>query len=388
MMDRFTEEPPTPASVSFQALAERVAGLEATVAAHAAALGLAAPEPRPTVTTDALRAVWNAAPVAARLAFVRGSLPAEHPRQGALAEAASLVELAASSDAFATWIASYPALFADASAKLVTVAPPQPDDDADALAGEVLAAAREVTAAALTAIGIVWVAPRSGEPVNGDCEVIGEAASEAVPDGRIHTLKRPGFRRQGRLELRAQVLRASKGPSAAPVEQAPPSVTPTLAPVPAAAAAHAPDWLIELQRRSTGAGPAAANVTQGLMRLAAAPANAREQELRRALEPLLPLLGAGWSSTLAEVPSEWLEEFARLRPRLEAWLCSELGTEILAPPEGAPFDPETMEATGERRTAHAHERGRVAKVHAAGLRSVHGLLIRAQVSRYSAGGAA
>jgi hypothetical protein len=388
MMDRFTEEPAIPIAASFQALAERVAGLEATVAAHAAALGLAAPEPQPAVTTDALRAVWDAAPVAVRLAFVRGSLPAEHPRQGALAEAASLVELAASSDALATWIASYPALFADASAKLVTVAPPQPDDDADALAGEVLAAARDVTAAALTAMGIVWVAPRPGEPISGDCEVIGEASSEEVSDGRIHTLKRPGFRRQGRLELRAQVLRASRGPSPASVEQAPPSVTPAAAPIPAAAAAQAPGWLVELQRRSTGAGAAAANLTQGLMRLAAAPAAAREQELRRALEPLLPLLGAGWSSALADVPGEWLEEFARLRPRLEAWLCSELGAEILAPQEGEPFDPETMEATAERRTAHAHERGRVAKVHSAGLRSVHGLLIRAQVSRYTAGGAA
>lgn len=388
MTDRFTEEPTSLSASSLQALMERVAGLEAAVAAHSAILGVAASEPKPLAATDALHVVWNAAPVAVRLAFVRGALPVDHPRQVAVAEAASLVELAASANGFTNWIASYPALFGDASAKLVALAPPHPDDDADKLAAEVLGAARELIAAALTATGIAWVAPRPGETISGECEVIGDAASADVPAGRVHTLKRPGFRRHGQLELRAQVLRAASGGSPAPAECAQPVPEPPSAPMRTVTAEIAPDWLRELQRRSTGADAAAANLTQGLIRLAAAPGAARDHELRQALEPLLPLLGAGWSSALADVSVEWLEEFARLRPRLESWLQSELGAEILAPREGERFDPETMELTAERRTAHAHERGLVARVHRAGLRSAHGVLIRAQVSRYSMGGAA
>jgi hypothetical protein len=359
-------------------LTARLEALEATVAQHSVALGRVPPS---QAVTDVLRTVWDASPLAARLTFVRGVLPADHPRQSALTEAAGLVELAASPEGFNTWITGYPALFADASAKLATIVAAQPDDDADALAREVLAASRERIAAVLAAAEVTWVAPRPGEPVGGECEVLGEAPSAEIPAGAVHTLKRPGFRRRGKLELRAQVLRSAPVVGDAPLDRRP---LLEATPPPPAEAGEAPDWLRDLhQRASTGA---ASTLTTGLLRLAAAPAAARERELRRALEPLLPLLGAGWSSALADVPADWLEAFARQRPRLEAWLRDELAAELLVPREGQPFDPETMEATAERRTAHAHERGKVAKVHCAGLRSGQGVLIRAQVSRYSAGG--
>jgi len=376
-----------PVPLSLQALADRVAALEATVASHAAMLGSAPLAPEVAPVEDCLRTVWDQAPIESRLEFVRAVLPADHPRQTVINETVSLLELAANPAELTAWIAGYPAPFADASAKLVTLQAPQPDAPADTLAWEVLGAARELAVAALAAAGISWIAPSPGEAIGGECEVLGDAPTGSMPIGRVHTLKRPGFRRNGRVELRAQVLRAAAGAGAAPVERAAPAPTAIVSAGPSSGG-QMPDWLAELQRRASGAGAAATSLMQGLGGLPAAPIANREQAVRLVLEPLLPLLAGGWSSALADVSPDWLEELVRQRPRLEGWLRTELGVEVIAPREGEAFDSETMELTAERRTAHAHERGTVAKVHRAGLRSGRGVLVRAQVSRYSQGGAA
>ena len=341
------------------------------------------PAPASAGGVDPLREVWETAPPATRLAFVRSMLPEAHPRRTAVQSAATLLELCGSTAELQAWIAGYPAAFAEASAALVVEAPPDAGEPLDALAREVLRAVRAEVAAALSRVGVTWVAPAPGEPVSEECEVVGEAPSGDVATGHIQALRRPGFRRNGHLELRAQVICASVSASASAVEARPVAAPPV--PHPEPSAGEAPDWLAELQQLAGGNSGARA-VVAGLASLAGASPQVADRELCRSLEPLLPLFGAGWSATMPDLPPAWLEAFARRRSQVEAWLRARFGVEVLAPRGGEVFEPASMEGTAERRTAHAHEWGTVARVQRAGLRRDGRILARAQVIRYESGG--
>ena len=119
---------------------------------------------KPVQSADSpLARVWDAAALSLRLKFARGFLPAEHPRQAALAEVESLVELSGDPAALEAWLTGYPSAFAEAGTSLEAELRPDPRDDGDLLACELLATVREDVSRTLSALGVSWIAPRSGD---------------------------------------------------------------------------------------------------------------------------------------------------------------------------------------------------------------------------------
>jgi molecular chaperone GrpE (heat shock protein) len=74
-----------------------------------------------------------------------------------------------------------------------------------------------------------------------------------------------------------------------------------------------------------------------------------------------------------------------MRDGLLVWLREALDIMVISPEPGARYDAVIMQASGVRRTAHAHEDGTVAKVERIGLRNGEQVLFRAQVLRYELG---
>jgi molecular chaperone GrpE (heat shock protein) len=318
-------------------------------------------------------------------------LPPDHPLQAALQEAAGLADLCRSAEELEAWIDGYPTVFAEAASRLAA-GPDEPGNEAALLARHVLDSVRELLDAQVRALGIEWVTPRPGDPT-GDGEVVGEEPSAVAPPGAVASVRRSGFRRGGRLVVPAQVLRATAGAttSAAPApepEQEPqppqrstlnaPASTPNrlppvrLPPVRGwGAQRSSPDWLPALQRELTGAPSETAGAIRALSDLAErAPTEPSDSEVRSLLEPALSLLGS------AAVPAR--------QPVLD-WLDEALSIQLIQPAERTPFDPETMEAVGARRTAHLHEAGTVARVESPGLARNGRTLIPARVVRYEMG---
>lgn len=374
-------------------LRQRVSTLEALVRVS---LGephpqAAAPEFSVADQRDPLVRMWSAAPLTQRLTFLRGRLPPQHPGQAVLGEVARLVELSGSTDELDAWIQRYPSLFAEAAARMVIPQePPEASDDAGRIAAELVLEAREQVGAILTKLHVTWIIPAAGSFPDSDCEVVGEEPAEGIPTGSIKTIRRPGFRRHGRLELPAQVIIANAAPSSSPVAridtEAPPIAT-TGASSRASTAAGSPDWLQVLSSHvGDGASPEAQRCFRALSRVAFSGRPATDGEVTEAFGPLLTWLSTGWDHS-GSLPVKWLEALSPYRVKLCHWLASELNAELVSAAERDVFDAELMEGVGERRTAHPHERGTVARLQTPGLRRGGRVLLRARVIRYEGGGA-
>jgi hypothetical protein len=370
-------------------LGQRIAALEAAVVASLGTTVPPAPVQSAGNTSDSLRRVWGAAPLTSRIAFVRGLLPVEHPLRAVLGEVSGLVDLCAAPAELESWLARYPTLFAEAAAGAVLPpAPLGPDDDLGSLATELLLEIRERVSTILGGLGVTWIVPAAGDPVITDYEVVGEEPSSELSSGRITRVRRPGFRRLGRLELSAQVIVAGSG--ASPQAAAPPVETwQRVAPSssPSVGIGGGPEWL-QLLRGQTGgqAAPEAQRCLDVLGRVAQAGRSASDADVAEAFGPLLAWLGTGWGSA-GPLPAPWLEALAPYRTQLLAWLAAELSAELVVAAERDGFEPDAMEGVGERRTAHPHERGTVARLQAPGLRREGRVLLRARVIRYESGGA-
>jgi molecular chaperone GrpE (heat shock protein) len=437
--------PPAPAdealAAGFERLVQRVAHLEqlfqefqngasdisspATSSVHADSPLL--PEDHPTGQDAAIQQAWRDAPLPLRLKFVRELLPTDHPLQPVLKEAFSFEELRRNGRELETWLTGYPSLFADAVDRLER----QPDcstTPAETLAIETLGEARQTFAAAMEALGIEWILPTAGAVIGDEHEVVGEQAS-SVPTGRVAGLQRRGFRQRGRLLLPAQVTRALPLRVSTPETRHPESVAPITKPesvyqqpttdgqqpitpiqnpdnrqpttdnhppssihqLPVTSIDPWPDWLRAFQQRSMGCEvPIIKQLLVVLRELAQMvsqyAAGARsEADLLARLEPLLPLLGARHMPSLLALPGGWGEVVGEARDGLLAWLSSVLDILPISPDPGDPCEAGTMQVTGTRRTAHAHEDGTVAKVERIGLRRGKRVLFRAQVLRYEMG---
>lgn len=364
-------------------LRQRLAALEAVVAG--------APASSRDGTADPLRQVWSTAPVVERLNFLRGRLAAGHSLHAVLGEVLALAELAASPAELEAWSARYPSLFAEAAARLVLPAfTPEAEGPEGALAAELLRELRQQVDSTVAGLGISWLIPARGSAPGGECEVVGETPAPDLPAGTVQQVRRPGFRRAGRLELPAQVVLAGAA-TALSHPPAPEVRTESIIPPASSVAASlpdGPDWLQALQSLAKDEGePAARQWLAVMRRVGQSGCSATDTDVADALAPLLSWLVTGWSSA-ETVPARWLEMLARYREPMCAWLASELKGELLNATERDPFDPGLMEAVGERRTAHPHERGTVARQQSPGLRREGRVLLRARVIRYETGGAA
>jgi molecular chaperone GrpE (heat shock protein) len=393
--------------------------------------------------------VWQRSPFTLRLNFARELLDPEHPYQSVLREATEMEALRRKGKDLESWMSAYPSLFADAVSRLT----PPACENAEApeeLVQEILAQAREVLDRDLEAMGVEWIAPRAGEPIGRDQEIVGEASADGIAPGAIASVRRPGFRWRGKLCLPAQVVRAreegegkreegrgkreeknSDSPSPAersegigergPGGEGPPNEVmeigdpnrkskienrksgeghpfSSLFPLPSSLALPSslsvPAWLRTLQRRSVGIDSEdVQQVMNHLLSLAEAGAQNQEggvddDRLRDLLSPLLPLLGPGQGARLYALPEAWAQAFLESQNDMHAWMTDALALQVIAPAERDPFEPTAMQATGERRTAHAHERGTVAKTECAGIGREGRILIPAKVIRYDTGGSA
>ncbi len=361
---------------------------------------------RVVIRQDAYQQAWNSAPLTLRLKFVRELLPDSHALQNVLKEAAALEELRRRGHDLENWFTNYPALFADAAQALLSgsggnaLAHEELETDpANTLAAQALHEAQTALETTLQALGITWITPALGDAIRADYEVVGDESSPQR-DGCVARLRRRGFRFQGRLALPAQVLRS------APYRPTAPTVTdqiraaesvPPLAPVPQTAeASDLPDWLRMLSQRTFGCDlPVVASLTAQVIalkdlpvRLAAVPAETEARKLLSdALQPLLPLLGLRYADGLSDIPEVWGAAFLDVREPLLAWLADKIAISLVAPARGDRFDPQTMEALETRRTVHAKEDETVAKLERIGLLWRERPVIRAQVVRYSIGGA-
>lgn len=182
---------------------------------------------------DVYKQAWQSAPLTLRLKFVRELLPDSHSLQNALKEAAALEELRRRGHDLEAWLSNYPALFADAAQALLSGegAPAPETHPAEILAAQTLQETRAALETTLQALGITWVAPAPGDPVQTEHEVIGEESSPYA-SGRVARMRRRGFRFQGRLALPAQVLRATTAANRvpAPSEREQAAATPAAAP--------------------------------------------------------------------------------------------------------------------------------------------------------------
>lgn len=372
----------------------RVSTLESLVRNSLGQPGAQVATPLSSVTDhrDLLAQMWTASPLTHRLTFLRGLLPTQHPVQAVLGEVARLVELSGSTDELEAWIQRYPSLFAEAAARMVVPQEhPEASDDAGRVAAELVLEARERIGAILTNLHVTWILPAAGSFPGSECEVVGEEAAAGIPTGSIKTVRRPGFRRHGRLELPAQVILASTTPSSPPAARTDTEASPVAATGGSSRATTAlgsPDWLQALSSyHNDGASPEAQRCFRALSRVALCGGAATDGEVTEAFGPLLTWLVTGWDHS-GSLPVKWLEALSPYRTKLCHWLASELSAELVSAAERDVFDAELMEGVGERRTAHPHERGTVARLQTPGLRRGGRVLLRARVIRYESGGAA
>jgi hypothetical protein len=244
---------------------------------------------------DLYQQAWSSAPLTLRLKFVRELLPESHALQNGLKEAAALEELRRRGHDLEAWLSNYPALFADAAQALLAetaVADAEKalseTHPAETLATQTLQETREALTTTLHALGIVWIVPRPGEPIQAEHEVIGEEPA-SYGAGRVARLRRRGFRFQGRLALPAQVVRAAasaggaaalppseRGPlTAAPLpttlrEEAAPAVTEP--PLPSLTPASAAPGEEDMSGRPASPPQAGQNVSDDTLPQEAAPA--------------------------------------------------------------------------------------------------------------------
>jgi len=372
-------------------LRQRLATLEAAVVAS-----LGAPESPPCVSPsgaidrapDALRGVWDAAPLSQRIVFVRGLLPTDHPQRSVLGEVSGLVDLCGVPAELESWLARYPTLFAEAaSGAVLPAASLGPDDDLSCVGAELLREVRERVGAVLAGLGVSWIVPLAGEAPTADCEVVGEEPASQIVTGRIKRVRRPGFRRLGRLELPAQVILAGSALDAAAEHVvAPAEARQRVAPSSSTTGGSSgPEWLQVLRGQAGAAAPEAMRCLDALGRVAQAGRSAPDAAVTEAFGPLLTWLGTGWGSA-GVLPQAWLDALAPYRTQLLAWLAAELDAELVVAAERDGFEPDAMEGVGERRTAHPHERGTVARLQSPGLRRDGRVLLRARVIRYESGG--
>ncbi|HLJ56393.1 MAG TPA: hypothetical protein VKT77_15245, partial [Chthonomonadaceae bacterium] len=161
---------------------------------------------------------WNAAPLTARIRFVRELLAETHTLQPVLKEVAALEDLRRRGAELETWLTNYPSLFADAvqaidAGQAQRSEAHEPANPVEALAGRTVSDARIALDAALQALGVTWVDPAPGDAVTSEHEVVADEPADA-PAGSVAQLRRRGFRIRGRLVVPAQVERAIAKPAA------------------------------------------------------------------------------------------------------------------------------------------------------------------------------
>lgn len=414
------------------ALADRIPALEREVAAlrgERGEIGVVVPStPATPVPADLqlLERVWHTAPLPARLEFLRSQLPSGGRLAAALQETARLVGLLDRKQDLESWIRDYPSMFADAFATLSAPETSAPGNDAEELAQRTLGEARYLLETQVRLLGIEWIEPGPNDPVTEVHSVVEEVAGAGAAPGRVSACRRRGFRWNGEVQLPALVARQPEGsapPRAAefqpPVEPTKPAaawsragdeaesvelnprgggvaVATASAPSPAPVPMNRPEqpaWLMSLQRSiPNGDRTTAGALTRGLAdlvtRLNSGSSELPDYEITVALKPLLALLGTGAGVWRPDLPQPWTEAFQRGRPELLAWLSEHLALEIFVPVVGEAFSLETMQMTAERRTAHPHEWGTVARVEAPGLVRGGQVLLPARVVRYESGGGA
>lgn len=366
------------------------------------------PELRRTETTanSALADAWAMAPLALRLKFARELLPEECALQPALRQACAIEDLSRRGTELETWLVGYPSLFADAVQLLADGVMYSGDTAPQALGISTISEALTTVRLTVKQFGVEWITPRPGGILGSEHDVVGEEPSE-YHRGSLARVVRFGFRRHGKLELPAQVMR-SVGPS---VDGAPlpvraanaeadldsiligPERTQRLAANSLSDASAAPEWLRILNQNLYGCDlPAVGRLLdqlQAVVQFASVPqflndAAARENLVELA-EPLLPLLGMRYADALTGIPENWGAPLLDARAPILLWLRETLSLELVNPLRADRFDDEYMETAETRRTVHANENETVARVERVGLSCSGSPLIRARVVRYAAG---
>jgi hypothetical protein len=368
--------------------------------AAVAAVDASGPEGEPArpeagVQGDVIVRAWKEAGVKARCKFIQVALDASHPWQAALGEASGLLDLAGEPERLSDWIERYPTVFVDSIQRLV-VSGSTNETPAEQLARKELAEVNGAVRQAAEHTGVSWLSPSPNEPLAPDHAVLGEADAHGIIPGRVATCLRPGFRRRGVLCVAPQVLVARAGLGAAPVpRQVGASLTDPPAPDPSVLPAVAseptpPTWLVGLRLAQAGGVESRdASVVEHLAELVraaakGAPATAETDTLvRAALEPVLGVLGSG--SSVGEVGDALAQAVSEQRSELTGWLARTLGLVLFSPRPREPVDHGSMEVSSERRTAHPHEVGTVARLDRPGLRRDGTVLTRARVVSYVAG---
>lgn len=393
--------------------------------------------------------VWRMAPLASRLDFLLTLAASDMPLHRALSEARALADLLQRESDLENWIDTYPDLFADAATALDLETPtesptervaqglleesraalerrllplgiewirPQPGDvitDASEVIGEEAVRFPPGTTArlgrkgfrrngAVCARAYVYRAAQVSPPASATPPVrrdgerrqppseqpptvgphgAGLTSTGGIPPGpRFATTNAPGA---------AQTSPAEAAPDAFPADWTPEATTRT--PNTASLPEPPPVWLQQLRRRSLSVtAPEAPGSLKALETIAVEGPRASNPDLpdsafRSLFTPILWLIGARVGSNGAELDPEWAEALNHVRGELENWLVSACSVRLFSPPVGAPFDPETMEATGVRRTAHLHEHGTVARVELIGILRMGRPLFHARVLLYDAG---
>jgi len=356
---------------------------------------------------------WYAAPLKLRLQFASNTLPSEHFLQPALKGAVELEDLRRRGNDLENWITRYPIPFADAIRVIKGVA------QTGACAPEHLAIislqeAEQALETALQALGLKWITCASGDRVTQECEVVGEE-SAPVEAGRVARMLRPGIHWRGFLHLPMQVLRATerqtlsdippaqKAPTLLPLASTDPpgaemQATPLEMPLSRSAgdpppADRTPEWLRRLQQESISErDPVVTQIVDSLAALVAwselsadlSEGDVREK-LRTTLQSIRPFLPPRSVLSDKSLPSRWATTFMEVREPLLQWLYDTLAVETISPTITMPYDPETMEVSELRRTAHPHEDRKVAKVERLGLQFMGQVLFPARVHRYELG---
>jgi len=368
-------------------MARRMEAVLSRLEEAAERLGPVPAAPKPVSLVDE---AWEAAPLAARLAFVRSLLDRTHPYQTALQEASALEELRRKGPELESWLATYPSLFADSVARL-EIDPNVAVAAADRLALRTLMEAHESIGSDLRALGVEWVEPKPGDAVGPDMEIVSSEHAPAPP-GAVARTRRRGLRFRGRQVLPAQVVR-SLGPEPSAVQAAPlpapeaprardgePEMNPVRPSAPGEPTpAGEPVWLVALRAAAPEAGTEGSRVITAIEEIAErSAAGADALALRGPLAAIAEWLGP--RGPISSPSSD--QAFADPREGMLAWLVGTLGVEPFSPVEGDPYDAGLMERVGSRRTAHPHEDGRVARVERAGLRRGSEAVVLAQVIVY------
>ncbi|MDW8206815.1 MAG: nucleotide exchange factor GrpE [Chloroherpetonaceae bacterium] len=423
------------------ALEERVAALEGRENVPRPVAAVQPDKPHEPADATPLSLVWNNAPLVARLQFLKALVPAGHPYLPAIEEACVLSEYHGKPEQLEAWIRQYPALFADGVERLLQDLP-APQEPVEHLIQQTLAEARQSFQAMCAALGLEWILPVIGAPVTKEHEVLAEQEA-SVPPGTIAAVHRRGIRQRGTLLLPAQVSRASPASRVAtdrafapdtpmpaytgnvptpPAAQTaardagaartqdvtePPRVAPpaplypktawgtakgvteppcAAPPAPVRRPVPSPGWLSRfLQRSESAQHPDIRRLAAALPVTVDAITRAiSEGEPGRAaaeLESLLRLLHTSRAGGASENFGQLIAMLLELRNKVYDWLRA-CGFEVIDPAVGAPFDASTMQVVEHRRTAHAQEHDRVARLERAGLRYGQELLFPALVVVY------